>query len=426
MLEKIKISRFKSVYDVEIDFGKINLFIGGNGAGKSNVLEAIGVLSAALHRGVSNNDLSSKGVRLTPSALMKSAFKNVDLPKTFRIDANLSQRVEYSFELTARDTHVSLGFFTERCAINNRPVFGRSGNGATVLGNRIKKDIDRYRGMWDQTNIAFEYQNEVISELNDIARFAIYAPQTEFLREIKTGTVDYPPIGLHGEGLALAVLSLLHQRGRAFRNRESDQTYWRIEDIFKIVWMPGWARQVSVDRIQSMLKSFASSSSDGKTLYFVDKYMNERRNKMSAYDSSEGTLFLLFITVLLAHGESPPIFAIDNIDSALNPSMTRALIENTINLIKTKAESGVSIGPDQIFMTSHNPTSLDAFDLFDPDQKVFVVARDDKGRTTATPLRPKAGMTRLDWDRTMKGKSLSQFWIDGDIKGALGIDGGSI
>ncbi|CAK0755849.1 ATPase AAA-type core domain-containing protein [Azospirillaceae bacterium] len=426
MLEKIKISRFKSVYDVELDFGKVNLLIGGNGAGKSNVLEAIGVLSAALRRGVSNNELSSKGVRLTPPALMKSAFKNLKLPLTLRIEGGFSKDISYTLDLTARDDDVSLAFFSEKGSDKGEQIFSRSGSVRNILGKRIKRELDRYRGIWDQAGGAFEFSDDVLKQFDAMARFAVYAPQTEFLREIKTGTVDNPPIGLHGEGLASAVASLLTQLSRAAKKKDSDNTFQRINDALKIVWVPGWARQVHVDRIQSKLKSTVSSSSDGKTVYFVDKYMNEKRNTLSAYDSSEGTLFILFIAILLAHSESPPIFAIDNIDSALNPSMTRALIENTINLIKTKAESGVSIGPDQIFMTSHNPTSLDAFDLFDPDQKVFVVARDDKGRTTATPLRPIAGMTRLDWDRAMKGKSLSQFWIDGDIKGALGIDGGSI
>ena len=51
MLEQLKISRFKSVRDQTLDFGRVNLFIGGNGSGKSNLLEAIGLVSACLGRG---------------------------------------------------------------------------------------------------------------------------------------------------------------------------------------------------------------------------------------------------------------------------------------------------------------------------------------------------------------------------------------
>ena len=62
-------------------------------------------------------------------------------------------------------------------------------------------------------------------------------------------------------------------------------------------------------------------------VYFIDKFMHGRRNTLSVYDSSEGTLFLLFAAVLLSHSESPGVFALDNVDSALNPAMTRAFME---------------------------------------------------------------------------------------------------
>ena len=52
MLKKLTVERFKSIRYATLDLGRINLFIGGNGAGKSNILEATGVLSAAVDRGL--------------------------------------------------------------------------------------------------------------------------------------------------------------------------------------------------------------------------------------------------------------------------------------------------------------------------------------------------------------------------------------
>ena len=85
MLKHLRIERFKSVYEQSIEFGKVNLFVGANGAGKSNILEALGVLSAALSNGLEPNTLDLKGVRLSIPNLFKSSFKNHDLPKTFRV-----------------------------------------------------------------------------------------------------------------------------------------------------------------------------------------------------------------------------------------------------------------------------------------------------------------------------------------------------
>ena len=38
MISSLKIKNFKSIVDVDIDFGDVNLFIGANGSGKSNLI----------------------------------------------------------------------------------------------------------------------------------------------------------------------------------------------------------------------------------------------------------------------------------------------------------------------------------------------------------------------------------------------------
>ena len=47
MITKLSVKAFKTLEDVEIELGQVNVFIGANGSGKSNLLEAVGVLSAA-------------------------------------------------------------------------------------------------------------------------------------------------------------------------------------------------------------------------------------------------------------------------------------------------------------------------------------------------------------------------------------------
>ena len=54
---KISIKNFKSLYDISFEPGNVNVFIGANGSGKSSVLEAIGILSAAISDRVNNNAL---------------------------------------------------------------------------------------------------------------------------------------------------------------------------------------------------------------------------------------------------------------------------------------------------------------------------------------------------------------------------------
>ena len=65
MLKSLEIKNFRSIVDAKLQFGRVNLFIGPNGGGKSNILEAIGILSAALGRSIDPIDLDRKGVRLS-------------------------------------------------------------------------------------------------------------------------------------------------------------------------------------------------------------------------------------------------------------------------------------------------------------------------------------------------------------------------
>lgn len=422
MLKSIRIERFKSIRELDLDLGLVNLFIGGNGSGKSNLLEAIGIMSSALSRGLSDGDLSRKGVRITPAALMKSAFKGFRLPLSLSIHAEMDSGTRYYCTLTATEGDETLAFSHESCDVGSNRIFGRSPNGATAMGAQLSRSLDRYRGVWDQTRTVIDYPESVAEELDRVASFAIYAPQTEFLRGIKVGKMETPPIGLHGEGLPTALKGLLAQRSAIRKRKDHTRSpdYQLMEKALQLVWEPNWAENVHVGKLSDLLKSRDIVDSGEDMVYFVDQFMHAKRNKLSVYDSSEGTLFLLFAAILLAHSESPKIFAFDNVDSALNPKLTRTLLETIIHCTKFRRKHAVTRGPEQVFLTSHNPTSLDAFDIYDDDARMFVVARNEVGETTVERLVPPKGVSREEWRLVKRNRNLSQLWIDGEIRGALG------
>lgn len=423
MLEELTIQRFKTIKDQHLRLGRVNLFIGGNGTGKSNLLEAIGLTSACLGRGLGDSDIGQKGLRITPPELMKSSFKNDELPKTLALHAKFSGGVEYSAKLQSREKDPLLRFFTEKCEFGGKMIFGRSNRGARTMGQSLSNRVEQNRGLWDQVKATYPMPMEVDREFSEFARHLIYTPQTDFLRGRQSGRIDSPPIGLHGEGLSDAVSSFLSARAKARPrgSKEEPSLEWNILDSSaKLIWLPGWAREFGTHRAKSVLTSRDMPDRSSKIVYFIDRYMHASRNRLSVYDSSEGTLFLLFAAIVLSHPDAPKTFALDNVDSGLNPKLTRRLIEHVINICTLTGENDAKVGSRQVFLTSHNPTALDAFDLFDEHQKVFVVRRNEKGRTTATPLRPQEGMSREDWEIAMGGRNLSQLWLDGDIPGALG------
>lgn len=46
-IKKVHIKNFKSIVDPSLDLGPVNVFIGENGSGKSNILEAFAFMAAA-------------------------------------------------------------------------------------------------------------------------------------------------------------------------------------------------------------------------------------------------------------------------------------------------------------------------------------------------------------------------------------------
>jgi predicted ATPase len=85
MIKEIKIENFKSIESLNLELGRLNVFIGANGSGKSNILEAIAFGSAAAVDKLDNEFLAPRGIRSTEPDLMKSAFKLDSIQNNIKI-----------------------------------------------------------------------------------------------------------------------------------------------------------------------------------------------------------------------------------------------------------------------------------------------------------------------------------------------------
>ncbi|MCI5146554.1 MAG: ATP-binding protein [Candidatus Electrothrix sp. AR3] len=133
-------------------------------------------------------------------------------------------------------------------------------------------------------------------------------------------------------------------------------------------------------------------------------------NDLYAYDVSEGALFVLFVLVLLSHPESPDFFALDNVDNALNPGLVKNLMAHLADIIEDNNNK-------QVLLTTHNPTTLDAIDLFNENHRLFVVSRANDGQTVIKRIAPPKGMDKSGWEDKYFGLKLSEIWLSGAIGG---------
>tara|TARA_R100000789_G_scaffold99876_2_gene107772 strand:- start:46 stop:1242 length:1197 start_codon:yes stop_codon:yes gene_type:complete len=398
------------------------MFIGVNGAGKSNILEAIGVLSGALGKGVMPQELDYKGVRLSLPHLFKSTFKNRKIPKTFSISAEFND-FSYGASVFAGESSANLHFRTEHLDTDQGRILGRGPNGAKL--HRAKDGLpssafylDSSRSVYNALGTFAELDESVIDQIDEIASYVVYAPQTAVMRGIAPDVRAVEPLGIIGGRLAHAFEEVIRHIGD-LREKKKHKLANDLDEIIKIIWSPGWADSMEIGLHNSKIVPDHIGSA-GEMIYISDRFMKSGRNQLSAYDASEGTLYLIFIATLLAHPRSPKILALDNVDGTLNPGLVRRLVEHIANVTCNKERDDIS-SIKQIFMTSHNPTALDAIDIFNDDQRIFIVSRNSKdGGTEFLRLQPPKGMNKSDWQIRSGGKSLSRMWIEDQLTKALG------
>ncbi len=414
MLRRLTIKRFKSIYDQSLVLGAVNLFLGPNGSGKSNVLEAIGILASIFARGIEPNELDLKGIRLSLPHIFKSAFKGHDLPTTFRLEAGFDHG-RYECSIRASTTSSYLEFFSEALYNNENQVYGRSTHGIKIHSSSIitpdldKDSIDISRSVWSVVAPFVKITDEFRSELQRFSRYAIYAPQTAIMRGLAVDNRLLEPLGLTGSGLASAFERLLLTHSGA-----------ALQKIVKIVWEPGWADQVLVGDFNPSIVP-GQVKSDGRSIYIRDQFMRGGRNMLSTFDASEGTLYLIFVATLLGHPDAPTTFALDNVDGTLNPRLVRTLTNHLVEVV----EAANNLHEErQVFMTSHHPSALDSFDIFNKSQRIFICNRSTKspavlGSTFFRPIDPPETETRESWAVSHGGRNLSELLLSNRIRDAL-------
>lgn len=428
MLQELKISRFKSLKNLTLKFGKANLLVGGNGAGKTNILEAIGMASACLGRGLGDSALSAKGLRVVPPNMAKSSFRNEEQPKTLKFEALFSGGVAYVATLRGDDGDQLLSISSESASHEGSTIFARSETTAKTAdaGSDSADMIGRHRGMWDNIRKAYDLPQPVEEAFSAFSRFAIYSPEAGILQGERDGSMDASPLGLRGEGLTGAMTGFLKQIGRLRdaeqRGEGSGGPDWTMmSDCIQMALQPGWSKGFG-SHLAGKKRGRRSSNGGGGSrtvLHFVDRFMHANRNRVSARDGDEGSLFMLFAALLLSHPDAPKIFALDCADKSLNPGLARRMARQAARTVRLSSSPEASLGARQVFLVSHNPAALDAFDLFDDDQRIFLIGRNGKGHTIANRL-TLAYPNREEWEKYAKGRKVSHFWLNGGIPGASG------
>ena len=408
MIREFSIKNYKSIVDLTLDLGRINVFIGENGCGKTNILEAMAMAAAAVTARLDTEELYLRGVRVAKPEITLSSFagakqgKGIDL--SFKIDDfDVNTRQSAILRLQAEGNKSGSGWrrryddalekmgnlvvlkemagTLDRLMVN--PPSGADDADVRRVAHLILDTIGPDAG---KAYIGERYAEGMFRER--AGDFLIYNANHLALRGLMNISRK-EPLGIHGENLDVTIASLGDAGLRELLDRSA---------------LIRWVERIFTDPEDKLKFEGYKLGRSTSTLYFRDRFMRKRANVFSAENANEGILHALFYLTLFISDRTPKTFGIDNIETALNPRLCRNLIKQLAELSKSHDK--------QALITTHNPAALDGLDLHDDDQRLFVVARDDAGHTVANRIKLKPQPK----DKQPK-RMLSEMWMRGDLGG---------
>jgi predicted ATPase len=384
-IKRLALKKILSFNDAEVKLGQLNVLIGPNAVGKSNLIEVLGLLQAA------PNSLWS--------AMLRGGIRQWlwlgDAPApvaAIECELNLTrgrQTGALLYKLSFSDQSGGLIILEEKLAKSSSEpgsgkaltYFERSSTGQAELGS--DDGVTRSQVMLLPPGESFLSQYRNPADTTPITELGKHFAQIRIYREFRTGPNSPARYGIStaapkdaltdgSDNLAL-VLHELDFRDRHDRLKEYLRRFCeRFEDV-KINVGEGLAR-----------------------IYLREAGLTEM---VSAIRMSDGTLKFLSILATLFNPEPPPLMCIEEPEVGLHPDALQLVAEALI-------EASESM---QLIVTTHSEALVDA--LSDHPESVLVCERDFDNGTQ---------MKRLSKERLnawLEHYTLGQLWRKGEIGG---------
>lgn len=384
MLRKVKIENYKSVVDQTLELGLFNVVIGANGCGKSNLLEAIALAGLSSSGALLPELFESRGIRLSDNRFMRSAFEDVDEEfisvkvetsdgdeSFYQIHFNTSKKPAQWEDVVEDDTKELLTLLIEKR--NNYK-----------LGDLLDelKHIENTKGADRQLNVKFSQDGSTYrlakSRVNGLKTFTIYSLEESALRSMDG--IPSTKLGRTGKGL----LSYLKELSK------TDEGKVILNEIKENMMVIDWFEDLDMPE---------SGFSQDSTLKLKDRYVDEQLDFFDQRSANEAFLYLLFYFTLFISDETPSFFAIDNIESSLNPKLCKIVVSKLAELAEMHNK--------QVILTTHSPFVLDGLDELSEKKRLLVVSRNSDGYTVVNQIKG-------DKSRSIP---LSEAWLKGYIGG---------
>jgi predicted ATPase len=380
MISRIRIKNFKSIKETEINPDAVNIIIGSNNSGKSNLLEALEYYSRSLTvplselfgpRPFSFPDVFHKGSDIKTEGL------EIDLAfRKFTENTKISDKeseVTHSYRIDS--VYNSKGYPKFIPVVKYEEIISQ-------YYNKIVENQDQVlmRELGQKRELKPEFI-DMYYACRAIRKFQFVPKEIKKEREIDPLESNVPFLKYNGENLVNVLFTMRDRDPEAFRIITDD-----FKDIFPDV--TGF--------------SFTHLGDYRYAIEFTRKINGSSWDFMSP-QISDGFVISLAILTLIHMNNSNRIVLIEEIENGLNP-ITLGKILNKI--IFNSKRYGT-----QFFITTHSPVILDSLSDF---PELILVCEQKNGKSEYIPLTEKLNIFRGDY---IPGESLVELWLEGMIGG---------
>ena len=387
-IEKIEIAGFRSLNNVRWSPNNLNVIIGPNGIGKSNLLRCLELFSISAQGKLGKTIQSLGGMEPIVWDGQAKSIKFVLETSSANSEADSDS---YELELVRLGTGSSYKIETERLtnshkhrtAPNAVKVLERSANKAIIFNENDASFVTPADYVPDEESLLsiaagpFGINHAVQVFQRTLASFAIYRDlDTRPEATIRQSAIARFEKRVDPDGQNLvSVLHTLYTGDRGFKHDINAAMQAAFGDDFEELVFPPAADQ----RIQLRIR--------WKSL----------KREQSAAELSDGTLRFLFLLTVLASPSLASVIAIDEPETGLHPAMLPLIAEFAVEASKRA----------QIIFTTHSPQFLDAFTGVRP---TTTVAKWTNGETTLHTL----DADQLDY--WLKEYSLGSLFKSGELE----------
>lgn len=378
MITRLEIRDFKSLRNVDLNLGRMNLFVGANASGKSNFFDALRVL-----QGIGNGFTVSEILDGKPRSATSEVWEGIrggsakacfeGQKPSDRFSVTVWGAPDQGFEPLGWKYSVTLvptfgRVANESLEIRERPVYHSLKKGKRVAG-RTHEIHYRQGNVGRQPHLQFESSYPVLTRLRGDDR--VTSDHIEETAKIAAELAD-----MQRMDPAPSVLRSYSQAHRIERMGERGENFAALvktlsEDPATKSAFLDWLRELRPEELDDVA---TLSGAVGEPLFML----REAGREFPAPVLSDGTLRFAALVAAFFQPDMPRIMTIEEIENGVHASRARALVE----LLRSRAADEKT----QILATTHSPTVLAWLDPEEYATTYFFRRDPDTGEASATPL----------------------------------------